>query len=294
MEKEIKYLIFHVDNDEEITDDCLEDIETQLISVTKEDVLYLVIRTNGGSPFSAVAIMNVLQNKFDKIYAVIPKYAMSAGTLMALGTDKIYMGVRSGIGPLDLPIEHPTDGSRISALDIKNAAVEVATLSDLVAQKRYKTLRGGDRSLSRVDAAKIAFETATEFTKPVTSRIDPYILSNSIRALRIGRDYAVDMLTSRMMKGQYEKAVETATRLVNIYPVHEYSIFSREAERFLHLTIGDLSVLPEWGIIKDDVEKICEGKDYVIKFERKTVPIVQAPATPKTIIKTNAELPSTK
>lgn len=305
MEKEIKYLVFHVDNDQQITDRCLEDIEAQLTAVSHGagGTLYLVIQTNGGSPFAAVSILNVLQSKFEKIYAVIPKYAMSAGTLMALGTDKIYMGVRSALGPLDLPIEHPKDGSRISALDIKNAAAEIATLSDLIARKRYKILRRDEGIvLSRFEAAKIAFETATELVRPIIDKIDPFHLNKSTRELRIARDYAIDLLTSRMMRGNFEKALDTATNFVNIYPVHEYSIFAKEAKNLLGLTIGDLDSLEEWNIIKSDVNTVCTGKDYVVKFGVKTIAVSpRPPALPKSSApialpksESNVELPITK
>jgi len=120
MNTKIQFLIFHVDKREIINDQCLEEIERE-VAEKSGDHLYLVIQTYGGSPFSAVSIMNILQDKFKKISALIPKYAKSAGTLMALGTDIIYMNARSALGPLDLPVEHPRDGSRISALDIKNA-----------------------------------------------------------------------------------------------------------------------------------------------------------------------------
>jgi len=97
-----------------------------------------------------------------------------------------------------------------------------------------------------------------------------------MRELRIARDYAVDLLTSRMMKGNFEKAIKIATHFVNIFPVHEYSIFSKEAKGLLQLTVENLESLEEWNIIKDDVQKISNGKDYVISYREKDYPSPEA------------------
>jgi hypothetical protein len=275
MNIKIQFLIFHVDKGQTINDECLDAIERE-VAEKSGDHLYLVMQTYGGSPFSAVSIMNILQNKFKKISALIPKYAKSAGTLMVLGTDVIYMNVRSALGPLDLPVEHPRDGSRISALDIKNAVVEISTLSNLIAMSRYKALRDDDGEndigISKLDAATLAFQTATDLVKPIIEKVDPYHLNKSMRELRIVRDYAVDLLMSRMMKGNFEKAIKIATRFVNIFPAHEYSIFSKEAKGLLQLTVENLESLEEWKIIKDDVQKISNGKDYVISYKEKDYP----------------------
>lgn len=268
----VRYLIFYVDKGRSINDRCLEAVEQEVKDRGGEH-LYLIIQTYGGNPFSAVSIMNILQSKFPHISTLIPKYAKSAGTLMALGTDIIYMNARSALGPLDLPIEHPKDGSRISALDLRNAITELSELCNLIALERYKLLRDeegkNDIGVSKIDAAKLAFESAVEFTRPIIDKVDPYHLNKSMRELRIARDYAIDLLMSRMMKGDFNKALTTATRFVNIFPVHEYSIFSKEAGGLLGLTIGDLESLSEWQGIKMEIESACMGKDFFISYREK-------------------------
>lgn len=272
----VRYLIFHVTSGS-INDACLTEVERQVRAIpASTEHLHLVIQTHGGSPYAAVAIMNILQSKFAKISTLVPKYAKSAGTLMALGTDVIYMSVRSALGPLDLPIEHPTDGSRMSALDVKNSATELASLANLIALERYKTMRDedgeNDIGISKLEATKIAFSTADALISPIIGKIDPYHLNRSVRELRIGRDYAWDMLLSRMMKGQVRKALDTANNFVNMFPVHEYSIFSSDAKSMLGLTVGDLDALAEWNLIKDDVAKECAGKNHVILYGEKNFP----------------------
>ena len=253
------YLIFKVD---QIKQSTLEEVELKLGENTA-DVLYLVLETPGGDPFSAVAIMNILQSRFPKISAIVPRYAASAGTLMAIGTDDIYMSERSALGPLDLPIEHPTDGSRISALDVQNTITTMAGLIDSIASNRFNFLR--DRKISKKDAAKIALENATDFLKPVIQQIDPYHLQKATRELRIGYWYAIDMLGKRMMKNDsFALRSKTAQTLVHEFPDHEYSIYRDDAEYMLGLTVPDLSKLEIWNVkLKDIYTKIRTKSNHI-------------------------------
>ena len=69
--------------------------------------LTLVIHTPGGDPNAAEAIVNYLRSKFDDIEAIVPTYAMSAGTMISLGTDRIVLGRQSQLGPIDPQIITP-------------------------------------------------------------------------------------------------------------------------------------------------------------------------------------------
>jgi ATP-dependent protease ClpP protease subunit len=74
------FLIFLVDNKREINTACLNAVEKS-VSDKKGDHLYLVLQTYGGDPFSAVAIMNLLRQRFKSITSIVPNYSKSAGTL---------------------------------------------------------------------------------------------------------------------------------------------------------------------------------------------------------------------
>ena len=257
------FLIFIDDSEPGIDDQTLEEV-VRKIGENEAEVLYLVIQSYGGSPYSAVAIMNVLNSRFDKIITIVPKYAKSAGTLMALGTDEIYMQERSALGPLDLPIEHHKDGTRISALDVINTTTSMAGLVESIAKDRYKFYR--DREVSKLEASRLALASATEFLNPIVSQVDPYHLQKAHRELRIGTWYAIDMLVNRMMKNDASKASKTAQKLVHDFPAHEYSIYSEDAERMLGLTIKKIANLTAWsGDMKSAYEKVA-GKTYAIQF----------------------------
>lgn len=261
-------LIFWIDENStsEIDEECLKDVEKQLKDI-QGDKLYLVIHTNGGDPFSAVRIMRVIQEKYKEILAIIPSHAMSAGTLMALGTNEIYMQHKSMLGPLDLPMEHPRDGSTISALDLKNTVTNIAGLSDTIALDRYRFLRRSCK-ISKKEAAKLALETATNFVQPIVEQVDPYHLQKAQRELLIGWFYAYDLLCTRMMEVNKSQAWDTAKTLVNSFPSHDYGIFSDDAKKMLKLIIKKLDSLPEWESIKPEFDTINNaGKDIILRKE---------------------------
>lgn len=262
----LQVLIFRVDEADKMIDpDCLKKVEEALEGI-QGDKIYLVIHTSGGDPFSAVRIMRVIQNKFTNIISIIPSHAMSAGTLMALGSNEIYMQPKSMLGPLDLPIEHPNDGSRISALDLTKTITTIAELSDAIAEERFKFLRE-TCELGKRDAARIALETATSFVKPIIEQVDPYHLHKSDRELKIGWWYAYDLLRSRMIKDD-DLAWDIATNLVNKFPAHDYGIFADDAEKELNLTIKKLERLSEWEVIKPVFDTInSKDEDAIVREE---------------------------
>ena len=63
--------------------------------------LVLILRTPGGIPNAAETIVSYLRSKFSYMEVIIPTYAMSAGTMISLGADRIVMGRQSQMGPID-------------------------------------------------------------------------------------------------------------------------------------------------------------------------------------------------
>lgn len=64
--------------------------------------LDLILHTQGGSVAATQSIVHYLHQMFgNDIRAVIPQYAMSAGTMVALSCKEIIMGKHSNLGPID-------------------------------------------------------------------------------------------------------------------------------------------------------------------------------------------------
>lgn len=267
-EKPKHHVLFFIEcSADGIRPDHVEIVESKLKDI-QNDCLYLVIHTNGGDVYSAVRIMRILQGKFKKIKVIVPDFAYSSGTVMSLGCDEIHMAVDATLGPLDKPIEHPGDGSEISSLDVTEVLSNLISICSSAGTSMYKNFRRMDSSirLSKQDSARIAFDTASKAILPIVEKIDPFNLQKGFRIKRIGLNYAIDMLFSRMMKGNIRQAVDTASKLVDNFPSHGYGIFRDEARYHLNLTVHNLEDLTEWQDIEPKFEELKRGYSTFIDY----------------------------
>ena len=82
----------------------MEDINGFMTGVHGHDFskgLLLVLHTRGGMAEAAHTIVDYLRSKYSAIDVLVPTYAMSAGTMIALGCDRVVMGAHSQLGPTD-------------------------------------------------------------------------------------------------------------------------------------------------------------------------------------------------
>ena len=86
----------------------INQIET--IPHNQTEVDFLIV-SNGGDPITALRVMNILRERFEKVNVIIPYSAYSAASLLALGADTIVMHMYSNLGPVDPQITSikPTD-----------------------------------------------------------------------------------------------------------------------------------------------------------------------------------------
>lgn len=227
----------------------------------RSEVLYVVLETSGGLPEVGYRIMKLLNANFKTIHIVVPNRAMSTGTLMAFGGDRIHMFYSSSLGPLDLQIEHPSDGSRISTLDVRDTMNTILSHTIISTQKFYQQAYT-EFDLGKAAAAKIATDAATKLVQPIVDKIDPYHLHRSFRNSEVGATYATDLLSTRMMKGLDRLAEVIGSHLGNNYSTHNYAITLDEARDKLQLTADDLSQLKQWPEIETHFNSENSGVYY--------------------------------
>src|SRR5262249_11338265 len=61
----------------------------------------VVVVTPGGSAQTASCFVDKLRSRFDHVAFIIPNACMSAGTILVLSGDQIWMDERSSLGPID-------------------------------------------------------------------------------------------------------------------------------------------------------------------------------------------------
>ena len=111
-----------------MTGDSIDQIIAQIqkIPEDKKEIDFLII-SNGGDPITALRIISILRERFNKISVLLPYVAYSAATILSLGADEIIMHPYSNLGPVDpqLTISRHADNGQASQLqfsseDIRN------------------------------------------------------------------------------------------------------------------------------------------------------------------------------
>lgn len=69
--------------------------------------LIVMLETNGGFMETVERMVSVMRTHYDEVSFVIPNYAYSAGTILALSGDRIYMDYYSVLGPIDPSAPRP-------------------------------------------------------------------------------------------------------------------------------------------------------------------------------------------
>jgi hypothetical protein len=63
--------------------------------------LVILLNTPGGSAETVEKMVSVVRFHYKEVYFVVPDYAMSAGTILCMSGDKIFMDYSSSLGPID-------------------------------------------------------------------------------------------------------------------------------------------------------------------------------------------------
>lgn len=140
--------------------------------------LTLILHTPDGAINAAETIVEYLQSKFTDIEAIVPVYAMSAGTMITLGTNRVVMGRQSQLGPID-PQLFMGSGS-VSA----RAIVE---------------------QFNRAHAEIAANPVLAHVWAPIIQSLGPALLTESSNALSYGERMVAEWLKKRMFSAHADR-----------------------------------------------------------------------------------------
>lgn len=261
LEKERKATIFAIvhggDHDHLCAPDWLT-VLSQKERLRKAETVEILLHTPGGHPKTAYKIMTFLRRICKTVNVIVPLEAKSAGTLMCLGADTIYMGDAAELGPVDIQINDPVEkGERpFSPLDefksmdfLREYAIELVD---------YLTYTFIDRSgMSVKEALHEATPCITGMVRPLYEKIDALEMGGHRRALAIGEEYAKRLLS---LVGN-AKQREIVEQLVWKYPSHDFCIDIGEAEG-LELPVKKLSTEQEELFINALMEVIPYERHY--------------------------------
>lgn len=183
------------------TDDAIRDaIERRVFVGPKKRKLVVLIETFGGYIEVAQRIVQALRHHYTHIEFVVPNHAMSAGTVLVLSGNEIWMDYYSILGPVDPQVENK-DGQWVPALGYL---------------EQYKRL---------VDKSAIHMLTTAELAY-LMQRFDPAEMYKYEQA----RNLSITLLVEWLAKYKFRSWKKTDKRKIKVTPTMKRNAAKRIGE----------------------------------------------------------------
>ena len=144
-----------------------EDVMRAIQLTDPEMPLDIVLHTPGGLVLASLQIARAINRHRGKVTAVVPHYAMSGGTLIALAADEIVMSDYAVLGPVDPQIGQYPAGSILSAVARKPPS-EVDDQTLILADQAQKAMAQLNAAVLELLQDKIPAEKAPELARLLT------------------------------------------------------------------------------------------------------------------------------
>jgi len=227
-------LIIYVTGDRQpfatrIADDIIPIFNRHLEKLDHSKKVSLFLYTRGGDMVAPLRLVKLIRSYCNEFEVLIPYRCHSAGTMIALGADKIVMGRLGELSPVDPTTMHPYNPQDPSNPQ-QRLEVSVEDLNSYFLLAR--------------EMAKVKEEEMDKVFANLVEKIHPLSLGNAYRAFRMGKMIAEKLLEmseeKKFSKEEIKKIVEEITSKICI---HGYPITRDEAEKLglpIEKTEGEL------------------------------------------------------
>lgn len=167
----------------------------------------LFIKSDGGSGQASLRMINLLRQYVKQLTVLVPLECASAGTMLALGANRIQMGPLAHLSAVDTSLTHD-----LSPLDRDNHRVKV--------------------SQDELDRAARLFRGQGEHANPYAAlfqHVHPLVIGAVDRSSALSTRLCVEILSYHMEDSAKAEAISTTLNAG--YPSHSYPITLREALR---------------------------------------------------------------
>lgn len=140
----------------------LEDAQTVIAAIKEtppSQPIDLILHTPGGLVLAAMQIARAVEAHPARVRVMVPVYAMSGGTLVALAADEIVLGEFSVLGPIDPQLAGFPAASIVKARDSKPIS-EVHDLTLVLADMSEKALAQVKRGATELMEERLGVEKA--------------------------------------------------------------------------------------------------------------------------------------
>ncbi len=152
-----------------IAQDCIDQFVDLLETIGPTKRISLILHTDGGQTLVAWRLVNLLRMFCDELEVLVPLKALSAGTLISIGADKIIMTKEATLGPIDPSVNNPLNPQAVIGGQPSPVSVSVESVRGNLAAAR------DELNIQDEDALK-------EILLNLTNHIHPLVLGEIFRS----------------------------------------------------------------------------------------------------------------
>lgn len=208
-----------------VATDVVAHLAEQLKTIEKDKKLVLLLHTNGGDLAAPWPMVSLLREYCKELQVVVVSRALSAGTLISIAADKIYMNPDSFLSPVDPQAQVIIKGQQMN--------VEVEDVTGYIEFAKNKAGLAGGAGLEK------AFEN-------LTNQIPPTIIGSMFRTHALIRSLAAKMLNTRNKKIGSSAEKQIIEHLTEKLFSHKHLISRSEAKTYVGL--GDSIIFAQDGL----------------------------------------------
>lgn len=199
-----------------IADDVVPIFNKHLDKIGTQGLISIFLYTRGGDMLAPLRLIKLLKSYTKQIEVIVPYRAHSAGTLIAIGADKIVMGRLAELSPVDPSTSHPFNPENpIDPKQKMQISVEDLHSYFLLAKEK----------------AGVKDEQMVEVYKDLVSKIHPLSLGNVYRAARMAKQITKKLLLTHFdLQQDKEKIEKIIQEITGDICIHGYPITRDEAK----------------------------------------------------------------
>ena len=197
-----------------IAQDCIDPFVDLLEKIGPTKRISLLLHTNGGQTLAAWRLVNLIRIFCDELEVLIPLKALSAGTLISIGADRVVMTKQAALGPIDPSVNNPLNPQADIGGQSKQVPVSVESVRGFLDVAREELKIKGEQALTSV-------------LLNLTNHIHPLVLGEIFRTQSQIR-FLAEKLLPRQVEDK-EKIKSIIDFLCADSGSHDYTIDRREA-----------------------------------------------------------------
>lgn len=201
----------------QIAQDSVDVFVDLLDQVGPTERISLILHTNGGQTLAAWRLINLLRTFCDELEVIVPAKALSAGTLICIGAQKIIMTKQAVLGPID-----PSVNNALNPMANVNGQMVRVPVS-------VENLRGYIDAIRDELGIKSEAALSTVLSK-LTEQVHPLVIGEVFRSRTQIRFLAEKLLKTQVKDAKQLKSI--IAFLCGDSGSHDYSINRREAKEF--------------------------------------------------------------